>query len=47
MALVDGRILLAPIFRWIYRVEVVGVDRVPDHGATLFVANHSRCGILQ
>jgi 1-acyl-sn-glycerol-3-phosphate acyltransferase len=35
-----GRILLAPVFRWIYRVRVVGIERVPDHGGTLFVANH-------
>ncbi len=35
-----GRIMLTPIFRWIYRVQAVGVDRVPSHGATLFVANH-------
>jgi 1-acyl-sn-glycerol-3-phosphate acyltransferase len=35
-----SRIMTAPLFRWIYRVHVVGGERVPDSGATLFVANH-------
>lgn len=34
------RLLLGAIVRIVYRVRTEGLDRVPDHGAALVVANH-------
>jgi 1-acyl-sn-glycerol-3-phosphate acyltransferase len=35
-----ARAVLAPIFRLVFRLRVVGAENIPTGGSTLFVANH-------
>ncbi len=39
-----GRLLVAAVLglgRWLYRLEIVGAENIPAHGACVLVGNHA------